>query len=578
MKTHKKIKNQNNQQVLLAGAIEQLRSQRAPDKTLEEYFEVFVAEQLLKDYDLSDDQIANGLVDGADDGGIDSFYTLVNEELVMEDTDYSAFGRKDVRIDLVVIQSKTSAGFSETALDKMNATLADLLDHARPLDSLATLYNSDLRAAAKLFRDAVQSLAAAFPIRTFLIYYASQGVDIHPKVAQKSKKLEETVKGLYPDSRSSCTVKIVTAGDLYELAQKGPSSTGKLTLTEKLDSQSGGYVGLVNLKDYVAFISDEKKRLRRAFFEANVRDYQGKVEVNKEIQECLSGHWPEEFWWLNNGITIVASKVQPAGKSLMLEDPQIVNGLQTSREIFRYFETANTTDEERQVLVRIISPQTAESRDRVIKATNSQTAISPASLRATDEIQRQIEQYLQPFGLYYDRRKNFYKNDGKPSSQIISIPLMAQALMAIMLQQPDTARARPSSLLKKDQDYERVFNSSYPIEVFRAVIELTRAAEAALASDASLSKEDRVNLKFYLALHLAASACKSAKPKPDQIKRLAGKTHASLIAASAPAVKTLYKKHGGDSNVAKGSVFREELLKQLESMFSRKKAVAAKSK
>jgi hypothetical protein len=69
----------------------------------------------------------------------------------------------------------------------------------------------------------------------------------------------------------------------------------QLTVTEKLDSASGGIAALVKLTEYVKFISDDKKRLRRHLFEANVRDYQGKVEVNKEIQECLTEHWSEEF-------------------------------------------------------------------------------------------------------------------------------------------------------------------------------------------------------------------------------------------------------------------------------------------
>lgn len=572
-------KSRNNQQVLLAGAIEQLRSQRASDMSAADYFEVFVAEQLLKDYDLSDDQIGAGLVGGGDDGGIDGFYTFVNDELVMEDTDLAAFGKKDIRIDLVVIQSKVSAGFSETAVEKINRTLSDLLDLGKSLGDLSKEYSGDLLAVAKLFREAVSMLAATFPARRFSIFYASQGTDVHPKVLLKANRLEQMVKGLYSDSQSECTVSIVTAGDLYELAQKRPSTAVQLTLAEKMDSKSGGIIGLVKLSDYVGFISDDKKRLRRSMFEANVRDYQGKVEVNKEIQECLTSHWQEEFWWLNNGITIVAGKVSPTGKTLTLEDPQIVNGLQTSREIHRYFELANTSGEDREVLVRIISPQGAESRDRVIKATNSQTAISPASLRATDEIQRHIEQYLQSFGLYYDRRKNFYKNEGRPSNKIVSIPSMAQALMTVLLQQPDTARARPSSLLKKDEDYARVFDSSYPIEVFRAAIDFTRVADETLAADSALSKEDRVNLKFYLALHLAASACKSSRPTAAQVKAIAGKELApKMIANSASAVKSMYKKLGGDSNVAKGGQFREALQRQLDATYAKKVATTSKRK
>ena len=313
----------------------------------------------------------------------------------------------------------------------------------------------------------------------------------------------------------------------------------------------------------------QKGELRRNLFEANVRDYQGATQVNAEIQKALSERWTEDFWWLNNGITIVAGKVTQTGKTLTIEDPQIVNGLQTSREIFHYFKTSNTVGDEREVLVRVISPQTSDSRDRVIKATNSQTAISPASLRATDKIQRDIEQYLRPFGLFYDRRKNSHKNEGKPLDKIVSIPAMAQALMAVVLQRPGTARARPSSLLKKDEDYETVFSEHFPIEVFRASIELSRLVDAHLRADTTLSPEDRVNLKFYVAMYLAALASGVAKPTPDQIKTLAGNTiNKSLLDEATAAVKGIYQQLGANALTAKGGEFGEKLTERLVVSFA----------
>jgi AIPR protein len=84
----------------------------------------------------------------------------------------------------------------------------------------------------------------------------------------------------------------------------------------------------------------------------------------------------------------------------------------------------------------VIVPEDPTSRDRVIKATNSQTSIPPASLRATDKIHRDIEEYLKPMGLYYDRRKNFYKNEGLQVDKIVGMPYLAQAVMAIALRRP----------------------------------------------------------------------------------------------------------------------------------------------
>src|SRR3546814_13459970 len=69
-------------------------------------------------------------------------------------------------------------------------------------------------------------------------------------------------------------------------------------------------------------------------------------------------------------------------------------------------------------------------------------------------------------GLYYDRQKNFYKNEGRPLANIIGIAEMAQTVMAILLQRPNDARARPSSLIKDDTDYTKIFNEAYDVRIY----------------------------------------------------------------------------------------------------------------
>jgi hypothetical protein len=552
----------SNDQIILDKTLEQQRTERAPHLTADKYFQLFTAEQLLKHFDLSYEEIESGNVDGGGDGGIDGLFVFVNGELVREDTDLSGL-KKDVVIEVIIFQSKTEASFREKALDTLNQTLRDLFDLSKPLSTLAAVYNKELLAAAELFRNAVTVLATRFPTHKFSVFYASKGTEVHPNVQRKADLLRDLVQGQFPGS--SCEVNFLTAADLLVMARQTPRLSYQLDVTDAPINTKGGIIGLVKMREYFKFISDEKSDLRRSLFEANVRDYQGATQVNEEIGKTLVEKWPEDFWWLNNGITIVAGKVTQTGKTLTIEDPQIVNGLQTSREIFRYFKSANTEKEEREILVRVISPQNSDSRDRVIKATNSQTAISPASLRATDKIQRDIEQYLHPFGLYYDRRKNSHKNEGKPLDKIVSIPAMAQALMAVVLQRPGTARARPSSLLKKDEDYEKVFSVHFPIEVFRASIELSRQAEAHLRADTTVTAEDRVNLKFYVAMYVAALAAGVAKPTPDQIKALAGANiDKSFFERASEEAKKIYQSLGGDGRVAKGAELGEKLIAQLE--------------
>ena len=145
---------------------------------------------------------------------------------------------------------------------------------------------------------------------------------------------------------------------------------------------------------------------------------------------------------------------------------------------------------------------------------------------------------------------------------------MAQALMAVVLQKPGTARGRPSSLLKKDEDYEKVFSASFPIEVFRASIELSRLAETHLKGDPTLTPEDRVNLKFYVAMYLAALSCGTAKPTPEQIKALArAPIDNAALKQAAEEVREVYQQLGGNGLIAKGSEFGEILIQRLEGIF-----------
>ena len=83
-------------------------------------------------------------------------------------------------------------------------------------------------------------------------------------------------------------------------------------------------------------------------------------------------------------------------RELQIVNPEIVNGLQTSMEIYNYFSENREAleSEKRSILLRIIVPDNEESRDQIIFATKNQTNIPKATLRVTDPIHLQIEMYF----------------------------------------------------------------------------------------------------------------------------------------------------------------------------------------
>ena len=164
-----------------------------------------------------------------------------------------------------------------------------------------------------------------------------------------------------------------------------------------------------------------------------------------------------------------------------------------------------TVAADRSLLVRIIVTDDHVARDKVIRATNRQTAVPPASFRATDQIQRDLEQYFLQRDWFYERRKNYYRNQGRTAERVISIPYLAQAIMAIGLSEPSNSRARPSSLLKRDADYNRIFDDSLDYGVYLWAARTQRAVDAFLRSDAAATTaSERTNLRFHLATLLVA--------------------------------------------------------------------------
>jgi hypothetical protein len=347
-------------------------------------------------------------------------------------------------------------------------------------------------------------------------------IELHPKVIVKAQDLKEYVLSRF--TGAECTFEFVGARQLLDAARTEKTYTLQLRFLENYISRGeDDYIVLSKLTDYYDFVTDEKGNLRRYIFESNVRDYQGEVEVNKDIRKSLENEDTLDFWYLNNGVTILASRASIAGKIITLDDVQIVNGLQTTTTIYNYLSKNKSKwrNENRAVLIRIIVTQDPESRDRIIKATNNQIAIPTASLRALDRIQRDIEDYLLQFGWYYDRRKNYYKNLGKPLERIISIPYLAQSVMSIVLKEPDNARARPPSLIKHDNDYKRVFNENSGLDVYLVCIEIMKRIERFI-KETDEKYSDFVQFRFHLGMLVSIKMLKKVYYSTNDVAALKG--------------------------------------------------------
>lgn len=461
----------SNYKILLNGCIDQFKNKNELSTNESETFELFCLNQITKPFDLAFEEIENSIVDGSQDGGIDSIVVLVDDmnQEAIEDLDEIQFSHKSI-LTLIITQCKKENSFKEATLDKLIATLPELFNLERSEDALLKRFNADLVDKGLLARDAWTKCSINGGKIRVILNYCCNAEKIDVNSAYESKVSQLKVMAANQFLGATIEYSNYSCQELLKLYQTHRHQRLSLTfkdspLSTSYEGYGIGYVGTVNLGTYKAFISDDDDTIREDLFESNIRHFQGLVDVNRKIKETIENPGKMDFWWLNNGITIIASNPTQIGKILSIDNVQIVNGLQTSYSIFNNY----TSDENdtRSVLVKVIINEDKETIDHIVASTNSQNPVSPALLRGTDDVQREIELFFLNAGYFYDRRKNYYKNQGKPSSKIFSIQIAAQSIESIIYGNPYAARSKPTSLIKEDSTYKRIFNGK---RSFKAIL------------------------------------------------------------------------------------------------------------
>lgn len=279
----------SNVQLLLDTILNDAKPKLVPNQTHIDFFELFTSSKLLQSYDLSADELESGLVGGGSDGGIDGIYTLVDGEPV---ENVPAVVKRDVNLELILFQSKNSPSFTGTALDKLVSTINTIFDLNRNLNSLNKIYNEQLIEKAQAFRQFYARNIARIATLSVRIYYVTRGERIHEALEAQVSTLQGSAERLFPNS--SFEFQFIGAVELLKLARSRRPEWLELKIAEgPLIVGDFGYVGLVKLSDYSAFITDEHGNRRRMLFVDNVRDYEGKAGVNAAIAETLrGGHCP----------------------------------------------------------------------------------------------------------------------------------------------------------------------------------------------------------------------------------------------------------------------------------------------
>lgn len=477
-----------------------------------ELFELYTLSLITKKLKLSFQDLEDSVTDGSLDGGIDSFVILINDNYVPDI--YTAENHKytnNTITKFIICQSKQESSFKESPIDKLIVTIAELFNLSNRREDMVDRFNclllDKVEIALKAFEQTILN-GGKVEVDYYYVTLAEDTNSLSASYNSKVKQLKELSKQIFKNDVNFYNFSCEELLQMIRLPM-----TNEITLQFKDaplspsygDNDNMGYIGLVKLSSFRDFITDKEGKIIDDLFESNIRHFQGDVAVNKGISKTLSDISDRDFWWLNNGITIIAESSNALGSKLKLTNAQIVNGLQTSYCIYNSYKKLE--NDERALLVKVIVNTNKDIVDDIIESTNFQNKVTPGTLRATDDIQKDIEQYFLSENYYYDRRKNYYSNLGKPSKRIFDMRSTAQSIKAILKKEPHLARTSPSSLLtntttykslfKKDNNYKAYLNCRIILSQIENCIKKTRPS-----LDTSLLKYFKMHICLLCAIYL----------------------------------------------------------------------------
>ena len=477
--------------------------------------------ELMPQLTVTRDIIEDSTIGNGNDWGIDGLYVLVNKRPVSSIADINDTDGMELKVDIILIQAKTSESIDTGELSKFLNGAKDVMRYISDSKVRKNLppANQDLLDKLSII-DALYSKPglgsdtdASRP--RLRMYYCVAGSN--PPTADHKARIAEAKESLDKMNLTNDNLCTILAFDQLQKIYRNNRTRTECTLIiddsiafhNNMKGIQVGYLCLIAFPEFKKLMiipaddSSNEDKINKSIFEDNVRDYQGDNRVNTAIDKSIKNGDAKLFAVLNNGITIIARRGRLTGKSLWLQDYQIVNGCQTCHVLFKNREVADMAD--LMLTVKIIFSVDQEIRDKIIVANNNQTQVQPEQLTSLLETQRNIEEYYKAETryekLYFERRSKQYKygEEKIPASQIVTIPLQLMAYVSMVLGKPHMTSQYYGVLLKEfngSEGKEKIINpEAHPAFYYTSA--LCAIKRDALLYDGKLPDEAR-HVKHHL--------------------------------------------------------------------------------
>ena len=412
-------------------------------------FEHFASFIVIKRHYPSTFDTADVVVGEGGDTGIDGIAIIVNGSMITDIDELENSGSLDVSF--IFVQAKTRPSFDSSVIGDFGHGVVDFFR-----DTPTLKRNQKISDMAAIQADLYTKRSSKFVHNPSLrLYYVTTGKWVGDKDLESRRQavIDDLQRTNLFRSVEFRPIDAEALQELYRQAKNAISNTFKFEKNIPLPQIPGitaAYLGFMPAQDFIGLVQADDGEFLNSVFYDNPRDWQDYNPVNSEIKQTIESGNSNRFVVMNNGITIIARKVQASGEIFTIQDYQIVNGCQTSHVLHDQRDklTANTL-----VPVRLIGTDNEDVINDIIHATNRQTEIKPDQFFASQEFPKQLETYFQAYPqerrIYYERRSRQYDRLPVEKTRVITHPNMIRAFAAMFLNEPHRTTRNYAMLTKR---------------------------------------------------------------------------------------------------------------------------------
>jgi hypothetical protein len=446
---------------LLPPLLDQKKTQEEKDKkNISRALSAFVIHHLCM---VTEDIAAKSVVDDFDDGGIDAIFYHV-------DTIY-----------LIQSKLKESEQFQQEEAQAFCAGIRQLLQLN------FTNFNDHIKKRQTDIEDCIDNCTKIKIVIAHVGSGVSQNaVNAITQLLEDEGGDEERLVMPYVDVNAQKITEFIRKGNSY----KRVDAKIYLECNKSIGSPRKSYFGLVSVNDLVELHIKHDK----ALYEKNIRTFLGmglKQGVNEAIQQTLELR-PQDFCYLNNGVTALCEIIDPKGerlgrRSFQIRGLSIINGAQTISSCAHAKAKGIDISKAKVMLTLITGDSDSEFGKSVTKARNHQNPVSLADFVALEEDQERLRREAAYLDIHYE-----YKAGVSDQSDPTKINITeAVPALALLHQDPRYAvwlKKEPGNLFQtKGEPYKGLFPTNLSVHSLINAVSFYRYIQTQIAAQVKAS-------------------------------------------------------------------------------------------